>query len=316
VPRLVHLAPERLTRRIERSGLRGTACSVTVDGVAHEVHEAIYAMPVVPDISTTYQWTRELRQWGRGRLVAVHFTIPSGELVYVGRYGSEKRAGTAGKMIPVLLQTPLGSEVLVPRSVGKAEITRISHIRQDIGWVENPDTTHKFDCVCIACLPSGTARLHRRIRRAYEAGIAKARASATPEQVVDSLRNLYLPLERGAKWLRPEPLLTLASHPEVQVRKCAIDNLRYLKGPRIENRLVESLADPETSSPALESLLSCAGPAATHAHVVRVAPHLMTDLAEALRYCAGTAAREVLALLSHSLDSQTSRTAREALDDD
>jgi hypothetical protein len=316
VPRLVHLAPEKLTRRIERSGLRGSPCSVTVDGVAVEVQEAIYAMPVVPDLSITYQWARELRQWGRGRLVAVHFNVPSSEPVYVGRYGSEKKVGTAGKMISGLLQKPFGSEVLVPRRIGKSEIIRIANIRQDIGWVENPDTPHKFDCVCVACLPSGAARLNRRLRRAYEAGIAAARASATPEQIVESLRTLYLPLERGVKSLRPEPLLTFSTHPAVQVRKCAIDNLGYFKETRVENRLAESLNDPETSTQTLESLLRCAGPAVTHAHVVCRAPHLMADLAEALRYSAGSAAREILTLLSRSPDPQISRAAQEALDDD
>jgi hypothetical protein len=39
----------------------------------------------------------------------VHFNIPSDEPVYVGRYGKQKKAGTARKIIPVLLQKPFGT---------------------------------------------------------------------------------------------------------------------------------------------------------------------------------------------------------------
>jgi hypothetical protein len=117
VPRLVHLASEKVARRIERSGLRGNACWVNVDGVRHDVPEAVYAMPVVADISITYQWLRELRRRGHGKLVAVHFAVPGEERVYVGRYGPDKKVGPARKMIRVLLQQPLGAEVLVPRRI-------------------------------------------------------------------------------------------------------------------------------------------------------------------------------------------------------
>lgn len=47
MPRLVHLAPERLARRIDRSGLRGAPWEIEVDGVARNVAEVVFAMPVV-----------------------------------------------------------------------------------------------------------------------------------------------------------------------------------------------------------------------------------------------------------------------------
>src|SRR6478735_5151925 len=203
MPRLVHLAPERLVRRIERAGLRGGSSVVVADGVTHKIVEGVFAMPVVPDFAVTHQWLRELRRWGRGRMVAVHFSIPAEEPVYVGRYNSEKSYGPARRMIPIILHKPFGAEVLVPRSIPIRDVIAILRIRQDVGWVENPDTPHKFDCVCVACLPSGSPRLKRRIRRAYQAALASAKAAQSSDELLQFLNSLYLPLERAAAHLPP-----------------------------------------------------------------------------------------------------------------
>ncbi len=316
MPRLVHLAPERLVRRIERAGLRGSTCVVLVDGVTYKIEEGVFAMPVVPDFSVTHQWLRELRRWGRGRMVAVHFSIPAEEPVYVGRYSAEKSYGPARKMIPALLQKPLGAELLVPRRIASRDVVEISRVRQDVGWVETPDTPHKFDCVCVACLPSGTARLKRRIRRAYQAAIAGAKAAQSSDAVLESLSALYLPLERAAAHLPPEPLLLFTRHVDARVRSSAIQSLGAFHSPLVESRLAECLVDGEVSSTAVESLVDCGGPQRAFERVRSLAPHLLLHLVETLRYHSGHTAMDVLNALAASPDPELSQAARSALEED
>jgi len=316
MPRLVHLAPERLTRRIDRAGLRGQRCTVFVDGVAHELAEALFAMPVVPDFAVTHQWLRELRRWGRGKLVAVYFSIPADEPVYAGRYNSEKLHGQARKMIPVVLQKPFGAELVVPRRVARRDIHAIARIRQDIGWVETPDTPHKFDCVCAACLPSGSARLKRRIRRAYQAALLSARSAGSPDEALQALGALYLPLERAADHLAPEPLFSFSKHADPRIRASAVESLRYFRSSLVEQRLADCLADPHVSSTAVDSLVDCAGPERALGHVQRLAPELLLTLVEALRYRSGQAAIRVLNTLAASSESEISLAAISALAED
>lgn len=193
-------------------------------------------------------------------MVAVHFSIPSDEPVYAGRYNSDKVLGPARKMIPLILQKPLGAELIVARKVARRDIHAIAQIRQDVGWVENPDTPHKYDCVCVACLPSGTARLKRRIRRAYQAAIAAARTAPSLDETLRCLAAVDLPLERAAAHLPPEPLLAFAKHADARIRACALQNLRYFHSALIQQLLIDCLRDLETSAVALESLVDVAGP--------------------------------------------------------
>lgn len=90
--RLVHLAPLSIERSIRRAGLtaRKVALLVSPDGASVNTG-AVYAMPVVPDFWTTYQWLRELRRWHDERMVAVYFRVQDDEPVYVGRYGQQQR---------------------------------------------------------------------------------------------------------------------------------------------------------------------------------------------------------------------------------
>jgi hypothetical protein len=316
MPRLVHLAPQRLARRIDRSGLRGSPLTISVGGSDTELLSAVYAMPVLPDFSVTYQWLRELRRWKNERLIAVHFSIPTTEFIYTGRYGSDKHGGSAGKMIAAIMKQPIGAELIIPTDVPRRSISAIRNVRQDVGWVETPDTPHKFACVCGACLPSGSAKLRRRVRGAYESGIAAARAATTPTEATTALQGLYLPLERGASWLRPDPLLGLAQHPDQVVRRAALANLCYFRDARVIALLVECLPDPATGETALNSLLSSCGACLTYDHVAAVAPHRLAALVELLQYSRDSHASIVLKRLCQSPYEAVASAAAAALVDD
>ncbi len=85
--RLVHLAPESKERAIRKSGLAGSKAVLSVSGGRTlVVPRAVFAMPVVSDFWTTFQWLRELRRAHDERLVAVYFRIADDEPVHVGRY--------------------------------------------------------------------------------------------------------------------------------------------------------------------------------------------------------------------------------------
>lgn len=300
-------------RRIERGGIRGRECVETVNGIELRIAEGVFAMPVVPDFAVTYQWLRELRRWRRERLVGVYFTLPSDQMVLVGRFGREKRRGPIGEVLPELLTQPAGAEILIPRAVLRTEVTKIRAVRQDVGWVENPDTPHKFDCVCIVCLPSGSARLQRRLRRAYQAAIQTARSASTVEGVVSALQNVDLPLERARGKLSPEPLLAFLLHDDVRVRRIALMNLQHVPTPQVVERVSDCLLDPELAERAVESLISLVGARRSLVQIESRAPGQLLCLVDMLRYTPGAEATGVLAEIADRSDQMTSQSARAAL---
>jgi hypothetical protein len=204
--------------------LRGVKCRFVVEGATHEIDEGVFAMPVLPDFLVTHQWLRELRRWHRERLVAIYFSISSDEAVYAGRYGREKRHGVIGELLPAIVRQPEGAEVVIPRRILRREIHKIASLRQDIGWVENPDTSDKYDCVCPACLPPGVPRIKRRLRRAYAAALTAARNASNAEDALRALQGTELPLMRARGALPSGPLLAFSAHPDVRLRSTAIAN--------------------------------------------------------------------------------------------
>ena len=156
----VHLASEKASARIERSGIFRSKTRSGVSGV--------YAMPVLPNYFATHQWLRELKRRGHRVIVAVQFRIPDDEMVTVGHYGSEHRSMSATEAISVVTdaEDPRGYEVLIGRKVEPSEIHQIRHIRQVVGWRYWPDAHGHPPCPCPVCLAPGqygVAKIRRRI---------------------------------------------------------------------------------------------------------------------------------------------------------
>ncbi len=155
----VHLAPEKASSRIHRNGIRRSRTRYGVSGV--------YALPVLANYFTTHQWLRELKRNGQRTIVAVHFRLPDEEPVLVGHYGSEQLETTAAQATDLIAQAddPRGYRVLVPRRIDAAEIRKIRHVSQVIGWRYWPDSHGTPPCPCPVCLlPGGygAARIRRR----------------------------------------------------------------------------------------------------------------------------------------------------------
>lgn len=288
MPRLVHLAPMSRRRAIERAGIRSEATVVVgADNRPAKVPRAVYAMPLVPDFSVTYQWVRELRRWHGERMLAVHFVVPSGEPVLVGRYNRPHEMLPLGEAVRRVLAAPLGNEIVLARAVRARELVGVREITQLVGWTEVPEPGGSFDCLCAACVGPGTRDLMRRVRAAYERYILAARRGKTPNEVTRALWQLETPLERARGRIAPDKLLVFTKSKDVDVRRAAVSLLGRFRFVDVEEVLVARLRDDFGSvrEAAVAALVAAGGLRRTHDHVVKAADNVVAcSLVEHLEF--------------------------------
>ncbi len=273
MPRLVHLARASNARTIERAGIRGGLASVLeAGGKESTIERAVFAMPLVPDFSVTYQWVRELRRWHGERIVAVHFVLPSDEELLVGRYNAAHERLPLREAVRRVLAEPLGSEIVVPRSVRRREVMGIRDVTQLVGWTEVPEPKSNFDCLCQACVPAGTRDLMRRVRASFERHVTEARKARSNDGVVSALHRLDTPLERAHGRIAPDKLLVFAKAENGDVRRAVTCLLGYFRWAQVEDTLVRLLSDTHerVRECAVESLVRAGG-------IQRAYAHLRTD---------------------------------------
>jgi hypothetical protein len=273
MPRLVHLARASAARTIERAGIRGgTAAVLESGGQQSKIERAVFAMPLEPDFSVTYQWVRELRRWHGERIVAAHFVLSSDEDVLVGRYNAAHERLPLREAVRRVLKEPLGSEIVVPRSVRRREVMGIRDVTQLVGWTEVPEPRSNFDCLCQACVPAGTRDLMRRVRASFERHVMEARKAKSNDDVVSALQRLDTPLERAHGRIGPDKLLVFAKAENGEVRRAATWLLGYFRWAQVEATLVRLLSDTHerVRECAVESLVRAGG-------IQRAYAHLQTD---------------------------------------
>ncbi len=158
----VHLAPEKRSKAILRSGLR-------LPRAAEGRIRGIYAMPVTRNYFVSHQWLRELKRRGDRTFVAVHFRVPDDQVVHVGHYGRDHATVTAAEAVAVVLRADNseGYEVVVPRAIRPAEIHALRAVRQVLGWRYFPGSHGKRPCGCTVCQPRGEIK-SRKLRQRYE----------------------------------------------------------------------------------------------------------------------------------------------------
>lgn len=154
----VHIADKNDEASIVKNGISAAKRKVGPRGV--------YAVPVVPNYSTTHQWARELKRGGARTLVCVQFRIPNDELVLVGKYNGEQFEMTASEAAATF-QThteAVGFEVIVPRKIMPKEIARTYLAPRVTGWRYYPEAKgRKPFCHCKFC-NRGEIRAQRLIR--------------------------------------------------------------------------------------------------------------------------------------------------------
>lgn len=142
----IHIADKNSEQTILRNGIRSTKSQSGVRGV--------YAMPVVPNFTTTHQWARELKRRPIRTLMCVQFKIPDEDIVLVGKYNSEKLGMTAAEALGAVLDhtDPMGLEVVIPRKITAKEITRTYLAPRVTGWRYFPAAKGKPPfCHCKWC---------------------------------------------------------------------------------------------------------------------------------------------------------------------
>ncbi|MES2694237.1 MAG: hypothetical protein V4773_12250 [Verrucomicrobiota bacterium] len=161
--RFIHLTDERLLARLKKSGIR-------MSFWGREKLRCVYAVPVLPDFQVSYQWLRELKNRGVRTMGALHFKIPDGEEVLVGRFSEEPVAMTAAQAVRVFMEHPtgMGLQVLVRRRIEAKEITRTYVPPQIVGWRYYPEAHGKPPfCGCEFC-QRGLIK-NRKLREKYRA---------------------------------------------------------------------------------------------------------------------------------------------------
>ncbi|HEX6445409.1 MAG TPA: hypothetical protein VF053_10000 [Streptosporangiales bacterium] len=158
----VHLTPAKNARRIRRAGI--------AMGDSFGTRPGVYCTPILPSYTLSHQWLRELRRGGQRAFVAVHFRIDDDEAVTVGHYSDpDPRWTRAAEAIGMVWHAddPRGYEIVVPRPIRRAELTKVRRVSQVTGWRYLPDAHGRRPCPCPVCLTKGeykAADIRRRYR--------------------------------------------------------------------------------------------------------------------------------------------------------
>lgn len=159
--RLVHIAAEAEARKIRKNGIAPTKVKGWVTGE----DRFVWAFPVLPSYTLTYQWARELKRWGRTTLAAVTVDLPGSEPVFARHFSSAPCRMTVDEAVGLIrgAEDPRGYEVMIPRRVDPAEITRITTLPAAIGWRYSPASKNKplALCDCPVCMPRGEVKASR-----------------------------------------------------------------------------------------------------------------------------------------------------------
>lgn len=211
------------------------------------LRNAVFAMPVVADFWTTFQWLRELRRWTDERMVAVYFRVPDDEVVHVGRYGEPHLEMTATAAAAWVMKNPAGAQVVLARRVEGKDVLGVREVRQLVGWTQTPDAEKKSDCVCPACLPLGDRQFMRRVRGAFSAGMSAVREARTNDELLTALARLEIPLERARGRIEPKGLMALARSDDGKLRQAVAALLGLFRPSQVEHALERLLRDEDAA---------------------------------------------------------------------
>ena len=158
----VHLAPEKASKAIRRTGIKPSEKRTLPDG--SRLPSGVFAMPVVPNFYISHQWLRELKASGSRTIIGVYFRIPDDEVVLIGHYNLNHREVTAAEAIRIIMHTEQaeGYEVIILRKIQPSEVHKIRHLPQVIGWRYYPGAHGNPPCGCQVCQPedrSGSRRI-------------------------------------------------------------------------------------------------------------------------------------------------------------
>jgi hypothetical protein len=280
-------------------------------------------MPVAPSFATTHQWVRELRASHDERMVAVHLTLPRDEPVYVGRFSQPHELRPLGDAIGWVREHPAGAELVIPRSASVREVVRVRDITQRVGWVETPESTSHYDCVCVACIPRGRRDLQRRVRAALARCRVQIRDARDEASLVDAIGRMDTPLERARGRVSPRSILRFAQSESETVRRSVAWVLGWYRAADVAPTLLALAGDasPRVRETAIEAFVRVVGIRRAGAAFLEMAPETLASFVEQLDCAAdvGVAAgllRRALVRPEGEVRAAARRTALALLEDD
>jgi hypothetical protein len=109
---------------------------------------------VLPNFYISHPWLRKLKRSGAKTYIGVYFKVAFSEMVYAGRHGKPHKHTTLGDAIKeiMLLEDPLGYELIIDKKISADEISNIRNLPQTIGWRYFPESHIKKPCNCEYCL--------------------------------------------------------------------------------------------------------------------------------------------------------------------
>ena len=162
----VHLAPEKQSAAIRRSGIKPRHIR---EGALVGYERVVFAMPVTDDFYVSHQWLRELKRNGQRTIIGVYFRVPDEQRVMVGHYNQAHAEMTANEAAGLIfnLHHAEGYDVLIPRKIEPDEIHNIKRLPQVLGWRYHPQAKGTKPCACPVCIGRGEIK-SKHIRDAFE----------------------------------------------------------------------------------------------------------------------------------------------------
>ncbi len=313
MPKFIHFAPQKLSKRIKRSGLRGGPADVRVSKETIEHQEVVFAMPMLRDFQQTHQWLREMRRWRPGKLVAVHFRLPADTEVYWGDYHETKQLGPLSLAIRDIARDPTGKEIVIPSRIAKKNICCVRQMRQDVGWSYSPSFPRFRQCAC-CWLDMGQKNSQRKLRGHRNNNFARILETKDPDELENPSRFLEMAFECREPKLKLGKVRSLLKHPDFRPRRAVayilgqIDTLRHLD-------ILEELSMDRDFRVRKEAI---------HETIHKVPPKKLLELfkeaedqaqiASCLEFCDAPETDEVLEMLARSPDPDIAEEAQASID--
>jgi hypothetical protein len=254
---LVHLADERESASIKRSGIK-----------IGEGRKGIFCMPVLPNFYVSHQWLRELKRNGARTFIGIYFRLDSKTLIYAGKYNEPHRQIELGVAIKEImtLEDPLGYELIVDRKIEPKEIDKIRLLPPKIGWRYFPHSHHrKPTCACPVCIRRGSMKGNK-LREKLEPPAKKVNfdqllsrlMAETDEFEIDSL---LCSIQSSRRRSDPNQLLFLLERKSDSINQSlamALSAFRHENTKKVLEQLLES-KDADTREFSAYSLLDLYG---------------------------------------------------------
>ncbi len=235
MPTLVHLADAKEAKKILKNGIK-----------PGKYAPGVFFMPVSQDFFGSHQWLRELKRRRVKTFVGIYFRLNSKEEVWYGHFNEKHTQGHLGEGIRDFLnrEDRLGYEFLIERKIEPAEITKVRHLPQGVGWRYVPHSHRKENlCVCPMCISSGEINARKKINKVEPPELRlpypELLARLTTETDEYQMGNLFSQIKSRRRRSDPEELRFIIDRGELSDIEWLATALSSFKHPNALKMLLE-----------------------------------------------------------------------------